>query len=135
MDWSSPLWYASYFIVLIGLAGYGSHRLTIVYLYLKHSRKHPQPKELFKELPLVTIQLPVFNEMHVVDRLLDSVAALDYPQDKMQIQLLDDSTDQTVEICRAGIERLKARGLSACWPGKSQPSRCITPRCRPTFHH
>jgi len=113
MDWSSPLWYASYFIVLIGLAGYGSHRLTIVYLYLKHSRKHPQPKELFKELPLVTIQLPVFNEMHVVDRLLDSVAALDYPQDKMQIQLLDDSTDQTVEICRAGIERLKARGFDA----------------------
>jgi cellulose synthase/poly-beta-1,6-N-acetylglucosamine synthase-like glycosyltransferase len=113
MDWTSPLWYASYIIVLIGLAGYGSHRLTIVFLYLKHSRKHPQPMELFKELPLVTIQLPVFNEMHVVDRLLASVAALDYPQDKMQIQLLDDSTDETVAICRAGIEDLKARGFDA----------------------
>ena len=63
MDWTSPLWYTSYIVVLIGLAGYGSHRLTIVYLYLKHSRKHPKPKEIFKELPLVTIQLPVFNEM------------------------------------------------------------------------
>ncbi len=113
MDLTSPLWYISYIVVLIGLAGYGSHRLTIVFLYLKHSRNKPQPKEYFKELPLVTIQLPVFNEMHVVDRLLDSVAALDYPQDKMQIQLLDDSTDQTVEICRAGIERLKARGFDA----------------------
>ena len=77
MDWTSPLWYASYMIVLIGLAGYGSHRLTIVFLYLKHSRKHPEPKELFKDLPLVTIQLPVFNEMHVVDRLLAAVSAMD----------------------------------------------------------
>ncbi len=113
MDWSSPLWYASYILVLIALAGYGCHRLTIVYLYLKHARNKPVPKELFAELPLVTVQLPVFNEMHVVDRLLDSVAALDYPQDKLQIQVLDDSTDQTVEICRAGVERLRARGFDA----------------------
>lgn len=113
MDWSSPIWYASYILVLIGLAGYGSHRLAIVFLYLKHAHNHPKPKELFQDLPLVTIQLPVFNEMHVVDRLLDSVAALDYPQDKIQIQLLDDSTDETVDICRAGIERLKARGFDA----------------------
>jgi cellulose synthase/poly-beta-1,6-N-acetylglucosamine synthase-like glycosyltransferase len=113
MDWSSPLWYASYILVLIGLAGYGSHRLTIIFLYLKHARKHPSPKEWFQELPLVTVQLPVFNEMHVVDRLLDSVAALDYPKDKLQIQLLDDSTDETVDICRAGIARLQARGFDA----------------------
>ncbi|MGL4399757.1 MAG: glycosyl transferase family 2, partial [Luteolibacter sp.] len=111
MDWTSPLWYASYIVVLFGLAGYGSHRLAIVFLYLKHARKHPKPKELFRELPLVTVQLPVFNEMHVVDRLLAAVSALDYPQDKLQIQLLDDSTDETVEICRAGIEGLKARGF------------------------
>lgn len=113
MDFSSTFWYVAYVLVLIGLAGFGSHRLAIVFLYLKHSRKHPQPKEMFTELPLVTIQLPVFNEMHVVDRLLDSVAALDYPKDKMQIQLLDDSTDSTVEICHAGIERLKAQGFDA----------------------
>ncbi|HEY8961627.1 MAG TPA: glycosyltransferase, partial [Luteolibacter sp.] len=111
MDLTSPLWYASYLLVLIGLSGYGFHRLTIVYLYLKHSRNHPKPKETFKELPLVTIQLPLFNELHVVDRLLDSVAAIDYPQDKIQIQILDDSTDETVEICRLGAERLRARGF------------------------
>jgi cellulose synthase/poly-beta-1,6-N-acetylglucosamine synthase-like glycosyltransferase len=111
MELSSPLWYACYLLVLVGLSGYGFHRLTIVYLYLKHSRNHPKPKEIFSELPLVTIQLPLFNELHVVDRLLDSVAAIDYPQDKIQIQILDDSTDETVEICRAGAERLRARGF------------------------
>lgn len=113
MDWTSPLWYASYLLVLIGLSGYGFHRLTIVFLYWKHSRNHPSPKKPFAELPLVTIQLPVFNEMYVVDRLLDSVAAIDYPKDKLQIQILDDSTDETVSICRQGAERLRAQGFDA----------------------
>jgi cellulose synthase/poly-beta-1,6-N-acetylglucosamine synthase-like glycosyltransferase len=111
--WSSPLWYASYVLVLIGLSGYGLHRLCIVYLYLKHSRKKPEPLRLFAELPLVTVQLPVFNELHVVDRLLESVSRIDYPQDKLHIQVLDDSTDETTEICRAGVERLIARGFDA----------------------
>ncbi|MCB1131226.1 MAG: glycosyltransferase family 2 protein [Verrucomicrobiae bacterium] len=113
MDWTSPIWYASYILVLLGLAGYGSHRLMIVFLYLKHARKRPEPKQRFSELPLVTVQLPVFNEMHVVDRLLGAVAALDYPKDKMQIQLLDDSTDETVDICAAGIARLREAGFDA----------------------
>ncbi len=113
MDITSPLWYFAYITVLIGLAGYGSHRLTIIFLYLKHSRNKPVPLREFQELPLVTIQLPVFNEMHVVDRLLDSVSKIDYPKDKIQIQLLDDSTDDTVEICREGIARLVAQGFDA----------------------
>jgi cellulose synthase/poly-beta-1,6-N-acetylglucosamine synthase-like glycosyltransferase len=100
-------------VVLIGLAGYGSHRLTILYLYLRHSRKTPVPKRLFTELPLVTIQLPVFNELHVVERLLEAVARLDYPQDKLQIQVLDDSTDATTEICRVGVAQLRERGFDA----------------------
>lgn len=113
MDITSPIWYFAYITVLIGLAGYGSHRLTIIFLYLKHSRNKPVPMKDFDELPLVTIQLPVFNELHVVDRLLDSVAKIDYPQDKIQIQLLDDSTDETVDICRVGIKRLVAQGFDA----------------------
>ncbi len=113
MDITSPLWYFAYTTVLIGLAGYGSHRLTIIFLYLKHSRQKPKPQSHFKELPLVTIQLPVFNEMHVVDRLLEAVAKLDYPKNKLQIQLLDDSTDDTVEICRLGIEGLISQGFDA----------------------
>jgi len=113
MDLSSPVWYVCYISVLIGLAGYGFHRLCIVYLYLRHARTKPEPKEHFTDLPLVTIQLPVFNEMHVVDRLLGSVAKLDYPKDRLQIQVLDDSTDETTEICRAGVERLRADGFDA----------------------
>ena len=82
------IWYASYVLVLLGLSGYGCHRLGIIYLYLKHSWRRPRVKERFAELPLVTVQLPVFNEMHVVERLLAAVSKLDYPQDKLQIQLL-----------------------------------------------
>lgn len=113
MNFSHPLWYFCYIVVLAGLAGFGFHRLTILYLYLRHARKRPQPLRRFQELPVVTVQLPVFNEMHVVDRLLDAVAALDYPREKLQIQVLDDSTDATVGICRAGVERLRARGFDA----------------------
>ena len=71
------------------------------------------PDREFDEMPLVTVQLPVFNEMHVVDRLLDAVAALGYPQGKLQIQILDDSTDETVEISEAGAARLRDKGFDA----------------------
>jgi len=110
---SSWIWFGLYTTVLLSLAGYGFHRLTIIYLYFKHGQNRPMPDRKFEEIPLVTIQLPVFNEMHVVDRLLDAVAALDYPQDKMEIQILDDSTDETVEISRAGAARLRERGFDA----------------------
>ncbi|MGB2403354.1 MAG: cellulose synthase family protein [Akkermansiaceae bacterium] len=85
----------------------------ILSLYLKHSRNRPEPKAHFKELPLVTVQLPCFNEMHVMERLLESVANLDYPQDKLQIQVLDDSTDETTEICKTEVAKLVARGFDA----------------------
>ncbi len=113
MDWSSPFWYICYLIVLVGMSGYGFHRLAIIYLYLRHGRKRPEPKAFFSDLPLVTIQLPVFNEMHVVDRLFASVVLIDYPKDKLQIQVLDDSTDETTEICRSGVARMKALGFDA----------------------
>ena len=101
LKWS---WYVAYVLVLLGLSGYGCHRLCIVYLYLRHSWRRPQVKQKFADLPVVTVQLPVFNEMHVVERLLTSVSKLDYPIEKLQIQLLDDSTDETTEIARKEIE-------------------------------
>lgn len=112
-DVSSWVWFGLYTAVLLALAGYGFHRLTIIYLYFRHGRKRPIPAREFETMPLVTIQLPVFNEMHVVDRLLDAVAALDYPQEKMEIQILDDSTDETVEISCAGAARLREKGFDA----------------------
>lgn len=107
------IWLLCYLLVLVGLAGYGFHRLSIVYLYWKNRNNKPQPKARFQELPVVTVQLPMFNEKFVVDRLLESVAALDYPQDKLEIQILDDSTDDTTEQCYRKVEELKSRGFDA----------------------
>jgi len=100
-----------YFIVLIILAAYGGHRYWLVYLYYKNRKnKTTQPPVRFEELPRVTVQLPIFNEQYVVDRLLDAVCRLDYPREKLDIQLLDDSTDETVEVARGLVERYKKLG-------------------------
>ncbi len=109
------LWYSLYFLVLIGLAGYGFHRLTILWLYMKHRKDKPTPKAIFKEedLPVITMQLPIYNELHVVERLIQKVAEIDYPKDKFQIQVLDDSTDETQEMCKKQVEDLISRGYDA----------------------
>ena len=102
-----------YFIVLIVLATYGGHRYWLVYLYYKHKKnKTTEPEAHFQldNLPRVTVQLPIFNEQYVVDRLLDAVCRLDYPKEKLDIQLLDDSTDETVEVARILVERYAALG-------------------------
>jgi cellulose synthase/poly-beta-1,6-N-acetylglucosamine synthase-like glycosyltransferase len=102
-----------YFIVLIILAAYGAHRYWLVYLYYKYQKnKTTEPPSHFPidDLPRVTVQLPIFNEQYVVDRLLDAVCRLEYPQDKLDIQLLDDSTDETVEVARLLVERYAALG-------------------------
>ncbi len=100
-----------YFIVLIILAAYGAHRYWLVYLYYKYKKnKTTEPAAHFDDLPRVTVQLPIFNEQYVVDRLLDAVCKLDYPREKLDIQLLDDSTDETVEVARALVERYSALG-------------------------
>ncbi len=100
-----------YFIVLIILAMYGAHRYWLVYLYYKNKQnKTTAPAARFTDLPRVTVQLPIFNEQYVVDRLLDAVCKLDYPRDKLDIQLLDDSTDETVAEARALVERYATLG-------------------------
>jgi len=100
-----------YFIVLIILAAYGAHRYWLVYLYYKYRKnKTTTPAAYFDELPRVTVQLPIFNEQFVVDRLLDAVCKLDYPREKLDIQLLDDSTDETAQVARGLVERYAALG-------------------------
>jgi len=105
------IWTVCYLSVLIGLSGYGLHRYFIVYLFLKNRKKVPQPVDRFAELPVVTVQLPLFNEIYVVERLLRSVSELDYPRDRLQIQVLDDSTDETREIAASCVRRLGERGF------------------------
>ncbi|MBV9609029.1 MAG: glycosyltransferase family 2 protein [Acidobacteria bacterium] len=100
-----------YFVVLTLLASYGIHRYVLVYLYYKNRKnKITEPPGTFAELPRVTVQLPIFNEQFVVDRLVDAVCRLQYPRDLLDIQVLDDSTDETVDVARAVVERYAALG-------------------------
>ena len=104
---------ALYLIVLSILGIYGFHRGQLLYLYWRHQGPAALPSQRFEQLPLVTVQLPMFNEMYVVERLLEGVAAMDYPKDKLEIQVLDDSTDDTIGIARAKVDELRARGYDA----------------------
>jgi cellulose synthase/poly-beta-1,6-N-acetylglucosamine synthase-like glycosyltransferase len=106
---------ALYLGILTVLAVYGFHRAQLLYLYWKHKSSAPQAPSKFAELPRVTVQLPMFNEMYVADRLIESVAAIDYPKDKLEIQVLDDSTDETQSIAKAKVEELVERGYDAVY--------------------
>lgn len=104
-----------YTIAILLIFMYALAQLNLLYNYLS-SKKADKVCETFdmsnpEEVPVVTIQLPVFNEMYVMERLLDNIALLDYPSDKLEIQVLDDSTDETVETTREQINKLKATGL------------------------
>src|SRR3954469_4066995 len=106
------IWTTCYLSVLFGLSAYGIHRYVIIYLFLKHRNRPPKPAGQFQQLPKVTVQLPIFNEVYVVERLLRAVSELDYPRELLQIQVLDDSTDDTREITSSCADQLRRRGLN-----------------------
>lgn len=87
------------------------YRAFLIVRYLRHPRGDPAPSTLFEEPPVVTVQLPVFNERFVVERLIDSVCALRWPRDRLEIQVLDDSTDDTKEIAAAKVAAMRAQGF------------------------
>ena len=101
----------TYFFVLIVLAIYGWHRYYLVYLYLRYRGQQPQPGPALSPTPVVTIQLPLYNEMYVADRLIESVCAIDYPRELLEIQVLDDSTDETRSIAEMAVLRHAAQGI------------------------
>ena len=105
------IWTICYLSVLVGLSAYGVHRYFIIYLFLKHRKRPTLPKAKFDQLPKVTVQLPIFNEVYVVERLLKSVSEIDYPRELLQIQVLDDSTDDTRDLTRRCVDELQGRGL------------------------
>ncbi|MGH9592350.1 MAG: cellulose synthase family protein, partial [Bryobacteraceae bacterium] len=100
-----------YFVVLVVLAIYGMHRYWLVYNYYKHRQNVPGPPPEVAEWPMVTIQLPIFNERYVIERLVEAVSHFDYPRDLLDVQVLDDSTDETQEVARGCVERFAALGL------------------------
>ena len=101
-----------YFTVLAGLSCYGMHRYLMIYLYYKYRKQSILPIGRFAVLPRVTVQLPLYNEMYVAERLLNAVAALDYPPHKLEIQVLDESTDETSQIVARKVVELRQRGFS-----------------------
>jgi cellulose synthase/poly-beta-1,6-N-acetylglucosamine synthase-like glycosyltransferase len=109
-----------YFIVLILLASYGAHRYVLVYLYYKNKKNRTtEPSAHFPEVPRLTIQLPIFNEQFVVERLLDAICRLDYPLEKLDIQVLDDSTDETVAVARGLVHHYAAKGFPVSYHHRS----------------
>jgi cellulose synthase/poly-beta-1,6-N-acetylglucosamine synthase-like glycosyltransferase len=101
----------AYFFVLIILAVYGWHRYYLVYLYMRNRGKEPRPGPGLVPLPPITIQLPLYNEMYVADRLIEAVCRIDYPPELLEIQVLDDSTDETCEIAELAVRRYAAQGV------------------------
>jgi cellulose synthase/poly-beta-1,6-N-acetylglucosamine synthase-like glycosyltransferase len=100
-----------YFLTLVILAILGVHRYIMVWLYFRHRERKAMPCPLPARLPRVTVQLPIYNEMYVVERLLESVMAIRYPKDLLEIQVLDDSTDETCAIARRAVARYRENGF------------------------
>jgi len=102
---------ALYFFVLIILAVYGWHRYYLVWLYIRHRSNQPKAGPPLHPMPVVTIQLPLYNEMYVADRLIASVCAIDYPRELLEIQVLDDSIDETRSVADLAVRRFAAEGV------------------------
>jgi cellulose synthase/poly-beta-1,6-N-acetylglucosamine synthase-like glycosyltransferase len=100
-----------YLIAALSVALYGANALLLAALYLRRRRERPLQAPEPEIWPVVTVQLPIYNELYVVERLLDAVAGLDYPRERLQIQVLDDSTDETTRLARARVAHHRAREL------------------------
>jgi len=100
----------TYFSILSILSIYGAHRLWMLLLYFRHKSTPPQPLGDPSFEPMVTVQLAVFNEVNVVERLMDHVVRMDWPKNRLEIQMLDDSTDDTVKVAQAVCEKYRNLG-------------------------
>ena len=110
-NWFDLTLLVPYFLVMIVLSIYGIHRYTMCYQYFRYKKNYdPNPPMHFEELPRVTIQLPMFNEQFVIDRLIEAVCAMDYPKDRLEIQVLDDSIDETQQVAADIVARYAALG-------------------------
>jgi cellulose synthase/poly-beta-1,6-N-acetylglucosamine synthase-like glycosyltransferase len=100
----------AYYATLLALAAFGLHRYHLLRLYYRHRRRAPSPAERLDPLPFVTVQLPIYNERYVVERLVRAACALDYPSGLLEIQVLDDSTDDTQALAAAVIGEMRLLG-------------------------
>lgn len=102
-----------YVFALVYITVYCLSQLNLLYHYKKQAGTKIQASETIAETdwPFVTIQLPIFNEMYVVERLIDNITSFDYPKDKFEIQIIDDSTDETVAISQRKVDEYSAKGF------------------------
>lgn len=102
---------AAYLAVVAAICLYGAHRYRMVLLFCRCVRQLTRPKRRFAQLPRVTVQVPLYNEAVVAERIIDAACLLDYPRDRLQVQVLDDSTDASIHTVRARVEQWRERGL------------------------
>jgi cellulose synthase/poly-beta-1,6-N-acetylglucosamine synthase-like glycosyltransferase len=115
MDIISEITVFGYLTILGILSIYGLHRYFILFLYYRYYKRRPTPEPpplAPKDYPSVTIQLPIYNEYYVAERVIESMGELDYPAELLTVQVLDDSTDRTREVARAAAERLQRTGIT-----------------------
>ena len=111
-SWTTAL-VATYYLILGVLALYGVHRLVLVWAWWRTRHRGASAPPPPDEWPVVTVQLPLYNERYVAERLIEAVARLDYPADRLEIQVLDDSTDDTRDRVARAVEAARARGVDA----------------------
>src|SRR5258706_2295599 len=102
----------AYVSVLLLIASYGFHRYVLLYLYIKHKHNTYQIRGQYIQLPRITVQLPVYNEGAVVERIIKATCQIDYPRDRFEIQVLDDSTDASADMARKACEEWAAKGFN-----------------------
>lgn len=111
LDTFDLIFISLYFGILFILSLYGFYRLKLVYTFFRYLKYAPKPKSEFVKLPKITIQLPLFNELYVVERLIAATTEIDYPRELLEIQVLDDSTDETVEIAAKVVKEYREKGF------------------------
>src|SRR5438477_3650555 len=101
-----------YSLLMLFILGFAFIQANLIFHYLKaHGGKKYKEPEALKIFPLVTIQLPIYNELYVVEDLLEDCSKIDYPADSLEIQVLDDSTDETVQLIANKVAEIRKRGI------------------------
>ena len=111
-----PLWteviLGVHFLLLLVLSIFGMHRLSMVFRWFLHKNHSVIINNRFAEFPQITVQIPLYNERMVAQRIVDAVCAFDYPPDRLQIQIVDDSTDETFDLIAARVAKHQKMGIN-----------------------
>lgn len=110
-SWAEMTFMTVYTIMLVVVSVFGLHRYALVFLYWRHHKKAPTPAGRFEDMPVVTIQLPMYNERFVARRIIEKTCLVDYPRERLHIQVLDDSTDDTTGIARQTVDEMRRKGF------------------------